>query len=610
MHSFIMLIMKKSILILILLIVCQIASSQSKLQIANQYYLQGDFKKASVYYEGLAQNRGYIKFISKNYLQILKSDGQFKKAETFILKTIKWFPSEWVYKSNLLSLYYEMENKNKAEKYFSTLKNKYKQNPFILSILAKYFRDDKLYKQAIEFYLLSRNIRNNSNLYALELASLYRTIDKKREMILEYLNYSSLGNHALNYVKNIFQNYLEEKNDIDILQSILIDKVQQYPDSFIYVEFLIWLEIQKKNFYGAFLQARALDKRNNVSGNRTLSIAKIALDNKAYDDAIDIYGYVAKNFSNHTNGIIAKKKVMETKELKVKSIHPVNIDNLRKISSEYLNFFEKYSPHYLGYQVLRKKALLHAFYLNEKDSAIYYLNLLIKDGRVQRKLYEESKLDLGDIYLLKEEPWEASLLYSQVEKTSKNENLVNEAKFRNARLQYFMGNFELAKGHLDILKINTTRNIANDALSLEILITDNTLLDSASDEIMKKFSNVQLLNYQNKKQEALDLLDKIIYGNPEHGILDEAYWLKSEISLDLNNYEVAINNLNLILDNYSFDILADDATFKIAEIYHYHLKDIEKAKEMYKKVLTNFPQSQYVYQSRKRYRHFTNDQAN
>src|SRR5690606_28607822 len=103
---------------------------------------------------------------------------------------------------------------------------------------------------------------------------------------------------------------------------------------------------------------------------------------------------------------------------------------------------------------------------------------IVANPRASLQLKSKAKLDLGDIYLLKGEPWESTLLYSQVEKQQKESPLAYEAKLKNAKLSYFKGDFRLAQDHLNILKEATTREIANDALDLSMRIKENLAYDS------------------------------------------------------------------------------------------------------------------------------------
>jgi len=80
--------------------------------------------------------------------------------------------------------------------------------------------------------------------------------------------------------------------------------------------------------------------------------------------------------------------------------------------------------------------------------------------------------------------------------------------------------------------------------------------------------------------------------------------------LEAGNAEAAINYLDQILTAYSYDILADDAAFKKAEIVELHIKDIEQAKSLYQQFLVEYPGSLYVADARKRFRILRGDFIN
>ncbi|WP_420317224.1 tetratricopeptide repeat protein [Ekhidna sp.] len=585
------------------------AQDHSQIQIANEYYQQGDLEKAKLSYQELAENPYNLQLIASNYLTLLKSTAEFDEAEKFLKKAIKTYPSNLQFQASLAAVYHESGDIDKLDNYIKELRKESKSNPFQLGILAQYLASEQLYYEAIKFFNDSREIRNNPSVHALELATIYRMVNDKSSMIEEYLNYASDSPNRLSYIKNLLQNFIQQEEDLDELESTLIRKMQENPQDTKFAELLLWVELQRKNFYGAFVQAKAIDKRNQRPGDRTMDIGRIALENKAYEDAEEIFEYVAKSYPNSRNYQFARKLWMESKEEKLKNTYPINREEIRELAGQYQLLYDELYPSQTSFDALRSKALLHAFYLNEIDFAAQLLNKLVQNPRAGIQLISKSKLDLGDIYLLKGEPWEATLLYSQVEKAYKSHPLGYDAKLRNARLHYFTGNFALAKGHLDILKKNTTREISNDAISLGMLITDNTALDT-TDAVMQEFANIELLIFQNKKGEANQRLTTMLEMYNHHSITDEIYWLKSKLELESGNTEMAINYLDQILASYSYDILADDAAFKKAEIFDMHVKDIEQAKSQYQQFLIDYPGSMYAAEARKRFRRLRGDFIN
>jgi tetratricopeptide (TPR) repeat protein len=258
---------------------------------------------------------------------------------------------------------------------------------------------------------------------------------------------------------------------------------------------------------------------------------------------------------------------------------------------------------------------LFANYLDQKDSAIQIINKLLANPRTTLHLKSKAKLDLGDIYLLKGEPWESTLLYSQVEKVQKENPIGYDAKLKNAKLSYFKGDFRLAQEHLDILKQATTREIANDALDLSMRIKENIAFDSVG-EALKQYASIELLLYQNKNDEALKKIEFLkegrinLVGAPADSmqtisnqmILDDVYWLEANIRMRQGQFEKSLGLLQKIIQDFGDDILADDAFFLQGEIYERQLKQKDKAMEIYREFLNKFPGSVYAAEARKRFR--------
>ncbi|MEM9858994.1 MAG: tetratricopeptide repeat protein, partial [Bacteroidota bacterium] len=431
-------------------------------------------------------------------------------------------------------------------------------------------------------------------------------LNNKDEMVNEYLKYVSQNPSNLNYVKNTLQNLLAKPEELESLENLLYTKIQEEPNSEIYGELLIWVNLQQKNFYGAFMQARAIDRRLGSEGTRSINIGLIALENNDYNTSIKIFSYVIKQYPDSYNYLLAKMYLIRSYEKRVRNTYPIDEREIRNLINDYNIFINELGITRNTLEALRNKALLHAFYLDEKDSAKLILQKIIKTPRANANIKARSKMDLGDIFLLTEEPWESTLLYSQVEKSHKDEELGYEAKLRNAKLSYYKGDFQLAQEHLDILKEATTREIANDAMALSILIKDNVALDS-TEAAMKEYAAIELLLYQNKYALAMEKIKLMKSSFPRHSLTDELLWLESDVLKKQGYFTEALNLLQQIVDEYDYDILSDDAYFMIAEIYEIHLNKPEKAMDTYRDLLTRYPGSVYVAESRKRFRQLRGD---
>ena len=211
-----------------------------------------------------------------------------------------------------------------------------------------------------------------------------------------------------------------------------------------------------------------------------------------------------------------------------------------------------------------------------------------------------------DIYIITGDVWESSLLYSQVEKTMRNEAVGHLAKLRNARLSFYIGEFGWAKAQLDVLKAATSKMIANDAMELSLLINDNMDADSTYTGLIY-FSKADLLMYQNQDSLALITLDSINMIGLSHPLRDEVLLKKADIYIKNNHYDMADSLLALLIELYPDEILADNALFRRAELQETIFGNSDLAMELYQELLINYPGSLLTTEARRRFRALRGD---
>lgn len=582
------------------------AQDINKAQLARQYYEQGELEKAKNTYEKLARDRENIPFIHHLYFELLLSENDYKEAESYLEKVSKWYPDNTNYKIDRGLIYLAAQDEEKAEAIFNKVIREVSKNPVLVRTTAQYFFQQDLPLFTVETYLQGRKESDNPVDFSLELANVYQRINNKEGMISEYLNFVQNNPANLDYVQNVMQNILNEPEDLQALERVLYDKIQKSPNNQIYNELLIWVNLQLKNFQSAFIQARALDKRGKEGGKRLLDIGIIALQNKDYESAAKVFSYVIETYSEGINYEIARRYLIKSREEIIKNSFPVEKQAIHTLIDDYQQLIDDLGINQVTLEAMRSKALLHAFYLDQKDSAIQLLEKVIHTPRANPQLVADAKIDLGDIYLLMDQPWESTLLYAQVEKAANESPLGYKAKLKNAKLSYYKGDFELAQARLDILKLATSREIANDALSLSLLIQDNIAFDTTG-SAMRDYAAIDLLLFQHKNEAALAGLDSMLVRYPGHSLTDEIWWRKAQIRLEQGNFEKAIALLDQIVHQYPYDILSDDAYFLMGTIMEDHLGKTKEAMEIYQSLLVRYPGSLYTAEARKRFRKLRGD---
>jgi len=327
----------------------------------------------------------------------------------------------------------------------------------------------------------------------------------------------------------------------------------------------------------------ALDKRFNEDGRRVYDLGKAAVIEEQYAAAEEAFNYVIDKGPGNLY-LTAQAELLRASKLKLLTYPNYTDEEVLQLDTNYQTFLTEFGKNASSAATIIDYAQLKTNYLYDIDSGIALLDELIEIPSINAGLKAKAKLFLGDYYLIKDEVWEAVLIYGQVDKAMKDDILGEEARFKNARLSYFIGDFAWAQTQLGVLKASTSELVANDALDLSIFITDHLGLDTTN-VTMEMYARADLLLLQNKTDDALITLDSIDRQFPGHALADNILMQRAEIAMKQRNYDQAIGFYNKVLDDFATEILADDATFKLGEIYYFYLEDKENAMEQFQKVI-------------------------
>lgn len=584
-----------------------IAQNTQDLALADEYYSQGEYEKAIEYYEKIAKKNPSASYIYTNYLDALLRLEKTKEAEKYIEKCLKDRPLDPKINIDYAKLLLQKREDKKASKHFEDYINSVKTNSHLARVAARVLANEGFYEYAEKLYLQAQ--KNTQENYDMDLGLLYLAMGQPKKMVEQFLSLLEKQPNDAPYVQHLLQSRLSEDEQWDMVEPMLYEAVQKHPNDEVFTELLVWYFLQRKNFMMAFTQAKALDRRNKSEGVKIMEIGMLAYSNEEWKSAMTIFEHLTENYKGRLIYSQAKHFLMESKEEYIKHQFPIDKEQIKSLVNDYQQSLTEIGWNANTAKSARNMALLQAFYLNQKDIAITTLNKIMEIRGVPHALLSQVKLDLGDIYVLKNESWEATLLYSQVEKIEKETPLGYSAKLKNAKLSYFNGDFKLAKAHLDILKLATSREIANDAMDLSILIQDNTGLDS-SETAMREYAAIDLLVFQQQYEDALLAYKKMLAHFDGHSLTDEIYWKEATILQKMGHFEQAAEKLKTVLKLNPTDIFGDDANFLLGKIYEENLKDPKQAEEYYKKQLVDYAGSVYVVEARKRIRRLRGEVVN
>ncbi|CAM4180250.1 tetratricopeptide repeat protein [Zobellia nedashkovskayae] len=572
--------------------------------LAKQYFNDGDFEKAVVYYEKLVDKNprrtDYTEALTATYQQLER----YTDAENLLLEKIK---DTNVYPTLLIEMGYNYRLQNqleKAQEYYQKAISQIEKTPNYGYGIGSRFQNYALLDEALTAYTKAMELNPQLD-FNYQMARIYGEQGNIEKMYVSYLTLISEGKTSKSKVLRNIDEFItaDPENDNNIkLKKLLLQNAQKNPE-ILWNELLSWLFVQQKQYGSAFRQEKAIYKRvEGANTQRLNTLGNLAFVEKETETAQDIYQYIADNSGDAVTKLNAQLNLID-----IQLLEPTEKD-LQDVQKQ---FEELIDIHGFRSQTLQLQVAYSNFLTFKNENPEKAIQILKQS--LELPLNERGKafvkLALGDILVYDKRFNEALIYFSQIQQNLKNDVLGQNARYKVAQTSFYKGDFDWALTQLKVLRSSTSQLIANDAMQLSLLISDNSLEDSTQ-TALKKYARADLLAYQNKTKEAITELDDILQNHKGEKIEDEALLKQGQLFELTNDYEAAEYNYQKITEFYANGILADDAHFALAELYRNKMNQPEKAKTHYEKIIYNYQDSYYFPQARKNFRILRGDALN
>ncbi|MEM9362390.1 MAG: tetratricopeptide repeat protein [Bacteroidota bacterium] len=572
--------------------------------LAKQYFNDGEYEKAVVFFEKLAKKNPRRTDYGEGLVACYQQLERYQDAENFLLKKIEEsyaFPTFFIE----LGYNYALQNQpEKATEYYDKALLKIDENPNFGYSVGYRFQKYALLDQAIKAYSRAMDLKPDLN-YDFQLARIYGEQGDIEKMYQAYLNLIVDGRTSRsNILRNIDEFISEDASQPNnvTLRKVLLRNAQKNPNV-LWNELLSWLFIQQKQYKSAFNQEKAIYKRSEViSMDRMESLGNIALEDKDTDTAVAIFEFIVQNANDPVTRLNAHLNLID---IDLMESGPKTLTSAEK---KYKDLISEYGNQSQTQQLQIAYANFLTFKRNTPTPAISMLkkSLELPMGRMPKAYI---KMALGDILVFDRKFNQALIYFTQIQKSLKNDVVGQNARYKVAQTSFYKGDFDWALTQLKVLRSSTSQLIANDAMQLSLLISDNSLEDSTQ-TALKKYARADLLAYQNKTNEAIETLEDILQNHKGEKIEDEALLKQGELLESLGRHKDAEFNYKKITEFYADGILADDAHFALGELYRNVLNEPEKAKINYEKIIYNYQDSYYFPKARKHFRRLRGDIIN
>ena len=577
------------------------ARAQSELELAQYYFDEGSFEQAKLYLEVLWK-KNKTNQVYDLYYGTLLGLNDFESAKDLVESRMKNRQARSQGYVDLGKLYLHFGKRDEAMVAFRSALDNLEPGRGYAIQLANAFTNLNELDLAYEVYrkALAQGVTDLD----MQLANLQGLRGDFPAMVDAYLAVVQAQPAQLRNVTSAFERSLRIADNPDLGDMLLVRltaAARRAPDQPVLDELFLWYFSALKDFPNALLHARALDRRLGENGARLMELAATATENGDDATARACFEAVAAKGLDNPFYYTARTEAFEVQLRAVESARPVDRAAAASLRAAYRTAVDELGVRPETASLVRDLAHLEAFLLGETAPAIARLTALLETPALYDRVAAECKLELADIYVFAGEVWDAALLYGQVDLDYKDDPLGHEARYRNARISYFTGDFEWAQTQLDALKASTSKLISNNAIDLSLLISDNFALDTITAP-MELFASADLLALQHRYDDSRALLDSLSAAWPGHALADEILWRRAELAFAEGRDTAAIPFLEEIIALHFTDILADDALFRLAVLREDFLGERDAALALYERLLFEVPGSLHVVEARRRFR--------
>ena len=582
-------------LFLFVLFISNLAYTQNS-ELALSYFKNGEYEKAILMYKPLLNKEPFQRIYFKNLLTSYQQTEEFILAKDIIRTQMDRFPNQ-VSLNIELGYNYELQGLEvKAKLYYDIALQYIEQNPKFVFAICQVFKQNYLLDYALKGYQIAKTKDPKLNTEISE-AQIYGEKSDLKNMFSSYLNLIEKDEKYYPSIQRYIATYITEdpQNETNILfKKLLLKRAQNNPNDSWNI-LLSWLYMQQKEYSKSLVQEKSLYKRNKGSLDRIIEVGIVSFENEDLKTSHDTFNFILNNTNDHY--IILQAQIYL---LQIDLDLAKDKKEMDEIDKKFKTLFENYGKSSATINLQIAYADFLAFSYDEPEKATHLLNETVP---LANSKFQKGKIQikLADILVYTNQFNQALILYSQVQTQLKNSTLAQNARFKVAQTSYYKGDFKWAQTQLKVLKSSTSQLIANDALDLSLLITNNIEHDSISDAL-KNYAAAELLAYQNNTNKAIDTLSILLTKFKGQPIEDEALFKQAELYTKDQNYSKAEANYLKIIEIDALGVLVDDSYYMLAELYAFHLNNPEKAKEMYQKIIFEYPSSIYLVEARKKFR--------
>ncbi len=459
------------------------------------------------------------------------------------------------------------------------------------------------FDEAIRVLERARRTLSNPLVFLLDLAYLYSLDGRYKEAMEAYREFLQQDARRLGFVQTRLAPFMDEAAAREAGIAVFERAVRREPLNAVFRQMLAWLYLRNGDYTRALDVYRALDRLEQAQGQLLLQFALQARDAGALDAA----RAALEDILRQSGTSVRPEAHYELGRLYEQQALSGDTTAAHLARRMYRNFLATFPGHPLVPDALYRLARLEMDVLHHPQAADSLLTLLL-DRYTDHEVAWQARFDRGRLALQAGDLGAARLAFLRLLDTRRTGPLAEAARYQLALLDFYDGAFDAALAQLDILVEDAASDVANDALTLRLLIQENRGPDSL-DTPLRRYAQARLLMNRNLPEAALDSLNVLQQDVGMHPIADDVTLLRARLLRRLRRPTEALALLLEFPLRYPRSPLRDQSLYEAARIQEEDLRDHAAALDTYTRLLTEFPGSPLIPEVRTRIRHLRGEDA-
>tara|TARA_B100000029_G_scaffold513085_1_gene611554 strand:- start:9670 stop:11604 length:1935 start_codon:yes stop_codon:yes gene_type:complete len=611
--------------------------SKDQFRLAIQLERIGEIEKAETIYLEILKKNPKDTRVFLQIKSLYRKQEKYDKIESLLLNRIEIFKNDIQSHVELGELYLINGEKERAIKYWQSLRLKFVETRSIYFVLIQMYSKHNLEQEFEQLVSSGRKSFSDPAFLSLELGNIYKRNFDYGNATNQYLLFAKQNPKLIRNATVQILRMSDLEDSYEIIEKKLLDNISKNDDKvikYLYSNFLFKFQ----RYSESFNQYNEIGIKDETDLDQWLVLAKNLRKENQLKLALNAYTYILEVLYKSQLSISSKKETRAigealfglalTYELEITpnitwspiaTYFPENIffeDNLIKVELIELKPLEETFSLYdsilttLPTTTFPPKAHYRLGEIKYKitrdfDGAISSFSESASSSK-EKTLKLNSNLRLADVFMAK---GDYSLAINHIEKKLEENHLDSSGH----NLEYKLCQIHLLNGDINtsitllnklLSELDLKDILFNDALELKGFIEENYIQgDQISKDAFQGYIIGESLLRQGKRSEAASFFRSISETYPKAPIADEAVFRRAGLTLEFGDYKKSIELLNSIQTSS----LGDLAVVMTAEIYDRFLHDREEAARWYFKVLEDFPTSLLVEPVRYRLREITKD---